>query len=747
MPTARPLSVLPATSPRRVWLLGLALVLAIFVAYANSLDSPFLYDDGDSLVDNPTLNHLGDALFPPNGGYTVSGRPVLNFSFALNRALGGPGVRSYHVGNILVHALASLALFGVLLRAFSYTTALGPRASGTTPVIAFATALLWALHPLQTESVTYLVQRAESLMGLFYLATLYFFLRSTQSPTPARWQVAAFTTCLLGMATKENMVSVPLIVLLLDRALVAGSFAQALRARRWLYLGLVATWVPLAALVLGNGGNRGGSAGFGLVAASAYWFTQFPALLRYLTLTVWPQSLVFDYGTFWITEFSQVAGQACVVAAMVAATCIALFRRPLAGAIGVFFFAVLAPTSLVPVATQMIVEHRMYLPLAGVLALVVPATCAAAGRRALFGFVSLALGFGALTIRRNTDYRTDLSIWWDTLAKRPNNAAAHCSFGNALTSRGRSAEAMAEYRRALQINPNYTEALVNLGDALTESGNAVDALSYLEAATRFRPRHPEAHLNLGVALDYLGRTDEAMPHYELALRLKPQLPAAHNAFGSALLRRHQIPAAMAEFETALQLDPDYAGAHYNLAVALAQTGRMADAESHFARGLQLRPESASARVMWANTLLELGRGPDAIAQYEAVLQFRPDYFDAHYNLGNALAAGGRFADAISHYREALRTQPDSASAHNNLANALTMLGRDADAVPQYEASLRARPDDPNAHNNVGLALARLGRIREAVIHFESAVRLAPDFAQARENLAHARAQLAADPLH
>jgi tetratricopeptide (TPR) repeat protein len=723
-------------------LLGLVLALAAFAVYANSLDAPFLYDDGPSLVENSTLTSLRDALFPPGGSITVSGRPVLNFSFALNRALGGASPRSYHVGNILIHVLAGLALFGVMRRGL-LLSAFGRRLTEAwCTAVGFATALLWALHPLQTESVTYLVQRAESLMGLFYLLTLYCFLRSVASPRPARWQFAAVAACLLGMATKENMVSAPLVVLLLDRALAAGNFRDAWRRRRGLYLGLAATWLLLAALVLKTGGNRGGSAGFDVgVPATSYWLTQFPALLRYLALTFWPQPLVFDYGTFLIGHFSTVIGPAVVVVALVVATCVALWRRPLIGAIGFCFFAVLAPTSIVPGTTQMIVEHRMYLPLAAVLALVVPALCELRTRGAVLVCGAVALGLGLLTARRNLDYRTDLAIWWDTIAKRPDNATAHCSFGRALDLRGRTAEAIIEYRIALRWRPNYLEALTNLGDALTESGHPAEALSYLQAAVRLGPTHAYAQLNLGVALDHLGRVDEALACYRRALELKPQLAATHNALGNVMLRQHDTRAALAEFETALRLDPDYAGAHYNIAIALAQLGRTADAEAHFARGLALRPDDASARVLWANTLLELGRGTDAIAQYEAVLQLQPDYFDARYNLGNALAAAHRFADAAAQYAAALHVQPDSAPAHNNLANALTMLERDADAIPHYEASLRARPDDANAHNNLGLALARLGRIPEAASQFEAAVRLAPNFDQARENLAHARQEL------
>jgi hypothetical protein len=167
--------------------------------------------------------------------------------------------------------------------------------------LALAVALLWTLHPLQTEAVTYVIQRVESLMGLCYLLTLYCLIRSVDSPRPALWQGCMVTACLLGMATKEVMATAPLLGLLYDRTFLAGSFREAWQRRRWWYVGLAATWLPLACLVAGTGGNRGGTSGFNVgVAPWAYWLTQFQAVAHYLKLSVWPHPLVFEYGTFWV---------------------------------------------------------------------------------------------------------------------------------------------------------------------------------------------------------------------------------------------------------------------------------------------------------------------------------------------------------------------------------------------------------------------------------------------------------------
>ena len=246
-----------------------ALIVAATVAvYCGSFSGPFVFDDVAAILENPTIRRLwplGPVLSPPHElGLTVNGRPVLNFSLALNYAASGAAVWSYHALNLLIHSCAGLALFGVVRRTLGLDP--GPATEGTerdANMTALAIALLWVVHPLQTAAVTYTVQRAESLAGLFYLLTLYAFLRSAgcqlivdnrledgargasggECAGERAWLVGSAAACALGMATKETMVSAPVIVLLFDRTFVAGSFAEAWR-QRWRYHGsLAATWL------------------------------------------------------------------------------------------------------------------------------------------------------------------------------------------------------------------------------------------------------------------------------------------------------------------------------------------------------------------------------------------------------------------------------------------------------------------------------------------------------------------------
>lgn len=744
---AAPAAPVPApgkSSAQFVLVAALALALAALVAYSSGFSGPFVYDDVQSIPDNPTLRQLWppwEALSPPAGGATVGGRPVLNLSFALNYALGGTGVTGYHLGNLLIHVLAGLALFGLMRRTLRLPRLAADFAGVALPV-GFLAALLWTLHPLQTEAVTYMVQRAESLMGMFFLLTFYGFVRGVQSDRPAGSYWLSIAACTLGMATKEVMATAPLLVLLFDRTFVSGSFLAAWRARRGYYLGLVATWILLGWLVLANGGNRGGSIGFGIgVSWWAHALTQFEAVVRYLWLSVWPHPLAFDYGPTWARSTVEVVLYATLVVPLVVGTLVALRRNHPLGFLGTWFFVILAPTSVMPGPTQMIVEHRLYLSLAAVTALAAAGAFRLGGRRMLAGLLVVACAFGVLTFRRNQDYRTDLSLWEDTVAKRPDNPIAHENLGAALSAHGRKAEAMAEFETTLRLDPTNPEGNINLGEALSALGRTQEAMEHLLKAIPLALNHPALQLNLGTTLDRMGRTREAIFYYERALRIKPEFAEAHNNLGDAYLRLGQTDLALPHVQEALRLKPNYPEAHYNLAFILAARGQLAEATAEFEVGRRLQPDNAIARHSWGNALATAGRKTEAAAEFEAAVKMAPADAAIRYDYGNLLAGAGNYTGAIERYREALQLRPDYAEAENNFGTALTLLGRPAEAVEHYRAAVRIRPDNAGANNNLGLALARIGRLQEAVSYFEAAVRLAPDFQEALANLRQAQAQL------
>jgi protein O-mannosyl-transferase len=532
------------------------IALAAIVAYSNSLRCAFVFDDIPDILDNASIRHLWpiwDVFIVPSAGrVALHGRPVANFLLALNYAAAGFEPFGYHLINLFVHLLAGLTLFGIVRRTLVLPS-LGQRFAAVATPLALATALLWILHPLNTAAVTYVIQRYESMMGLFYLAALYSAIRCATSPHPRRWAVAAATTALLGMGCKEVAVSIPLSILLYDRAFLAGSFREALRRRRGMYVGLACAWAGFA-LLFAFSYSRGSWAGYGLPTSwTEYGRSQFGVILHYLRLSFWPCPLVLDYDWPVAHTMGQILPGAVAVGGLAAATVYSLIRWPKWGFLGASFFLILTPTSSVMPLSDLAVEYRMYLPLAVVMTGAVLVGYLAGGwlvgRRIISPVRLRAMGcvlvmaasvaLGVLTYQRNGDYRSDLAMWQDTVAKAPENDRAHNNLGNALADRGRVDEALAEYEKSLELNPDYAEAHNNLGTVLMERKRLDEAIAHFSSAVEIMPEFVPARYNLAVALNDRGRVGEAIAEYRKVLEIKPDFAEAREALDQALADKKQ----------------------------------------------------------------------------------------------------------------------------------------------------------------------------------------------------------------
>ena len=687
------------------------IVVAGLAAYANSFSGPFVFDDISSIPENPSifrLQSLSQVFSPPRNGETVSGRPVLNLSLAIDYAIGGTDTRAYHRTNLAIHILNGLLLLGILRRTFCMPV-LRSRFDDAALGLAWAIALLWVVHPLQTESVTYIVQRAESLAALFYLLVLYAAIRAARSHQPLFWHILAVVACLLGVATKETVVTAPLVVLLYDCTFTASSFREAIRRRWGLYLGLSASWMLLIGLVWSTG-LWGRQEELGSPNPWFYARSQPGVILHYLRLAFWPHPLCFSYGWPVAHTLREILPGTVMMGLLGVATVWGLMKRRGWGFLGAWFFLILAPTSSIMPLKQLAFEHRMYLPLAAVVTLAVVGMYAvsqrlagrgwSSGRACSLASVGLVLAAAGvctfLTSRRNEAYHSQLSLWEDTVLKAPHNAAAYNNLGQLLAASGRTAEALKCFQEAVRVDPSQVEARNNLGSALVELGRAAEAIEHHEAALRIKPDNYLTHDQLGNALSSLGRHTEAFQHYQTALRRKP----------------------------------DYAEGLYNWGVALFNSGRTLEAIDRFEQAVRIQPRHAKAHTNWGNALYQLGRHQEAIEHYQRALEIQPDAV-AHNNLGLALASTGRLEEAIEHYRAALQIQSDYATAHSNWGMALSALNRYSEAGEHFEKALRIQPDFAAAHRNYAHALADSGRVAEAIEHSLQAVRCTPDQPQSQ----------------
>jgi Flp pilus assembly protein TadD len=606
-------------------------------AYSTSFGGVLVLDDVRAIARNQTIRDLASALSPPPAS-TVSGRPVANLTFALNYALtpvevrdvfapASPGsrpaaddpflrnVRGYHFLNLAIHLVAGILLFGVVRRTLS-TDRLTPRFGASASWLAFVVALVWLVHPLHTESVTYVVQRVESLAGLFYLLTLYCAIRAAHaSSRGARWWAAAAAVgCALGMATKEVMVTAPIAVWLWDRVFLA----DRTRRPRWLLLAaLAATWIVLGALVYHE--HRAPSIDLGQGMVWRYLLTQAAVVTHYLRLAFVPSPLVFLYTWPLVTSVSAVLPQLALLTGLVGLTILGLVRRhPLAFA-GAWFLLILAPTSTVlPIVTEVAAEHRMYLPLASVVACVIVGAYAigctlltrpiSSGRRrvgiaigAVLTFV-LVVSLGARTRQRNRDYWSEEGLWQATVSEQPDNQRARVAYGVVLSSARRFAEAETELQSAVALSPADPIARGRLGIVQAAQGKFDEAIANLERALQSRPDDVDAHRALGQVYAIRQEEAPAVSHLERALQLGAADPMVLGRLAAILASSSDTSVgngarAVALAERAATLtsrrDPMVLNV---LSVAQAAVGRFADAASTADEALRLARAQGNERL-------------------------------------------------------------------------------------------------------------------------------------------------------
>jgi len=586
------------TEPFRVRI-GLPIVLIILgaAAYSNSFSGAFILDDEESILGNPYIVRLWPmswlSAMPKS---TVAGRPIASLSLAVNYAVSGYSVWSYHFFNLLVHILAGLTLFGIVRRTL-LCERLRERFGKHSAVLAWAVAAIWLVHPIQTQSVTYIIQRTESLMGLFYLLTLYSAIRAMESGGGLLWPAVSVICCGLGMGTKEVMVTAPVMVLLYDRAFFAGSFAAAFRRRWGLYAGLAGTWLILAAL-LWSGPRQEQKSGFTVAAGLSYAANQGIVILRYLRLSVWPKGLCLDYSWPKQKDWGKLALPAAIVLGILAVTVWGLIRNKAWSYPVAWFFGVLSVTSsFVPVA-DLIFEHRMYLPLAGLAVLLVAGSYVLlerwSAKRAGIILAAVIVVLCLATYKRNSDYRSAESIWRTVLDVTPENPRAHNCLGSVLRAEGRFDEAINCFHQAIRLKPGYASAYNNLGIALQSVGNFDEAVACFQRSVQIDPDYADGYYNLGKMFQLRGKLDDAVRNYQQAIRLNPGFIKAYNNLGIVLAEQGKADEAVSIFHQVLRIDPDYAEAYLNLGGVFQLQGNIGEAESCYRRALQINPKFAPA---------------------------------------------------------------------------------------------------------------------------------------------------------
>ena len=489
--------------------LCLSIVCAVAAVYANSLRNPFIFDDGVVLSRIPRDTQLWPL--------PINSRWLVDVSFRLNYLISGANPAGFRIVNVAIHALATLALFGLVLE-----TAALPRFSGcfgnSGVWLAWVSALAWGLHPYHVQSVAYVCQRYESAMGLSLFVCLWCFARGARSPRPRLWFDLSVVAAIAGMGAKEVMVAAPGLALIYDYVFVCETPGEIWKRRKAVHAALAACWALVFVLWIGAEAERmeRGEAGVERPERFAYLLTQSSVIVRYIVNAFVPGGLCFDYGWEVASSWTEALLPAATVWLLVIVSVYLVFRRSASGFLGAAFFLILAPTSSVLPLEDPAFDHRMYAPLAsiavglvfGVYRMIKVVAGGRMGKVLMFVAVCMIVFLGMLTVQRNRIFSSELSLWTDVVSKRPGNLRARNELAIALSESGRLDEAKMELSRVLDatasVEPWHPE-----WPAKPLPANSM-------RANRFR-----ALANMAVSLEREGKFESALEYYTEALRIVP----------------------------------------------------------------------------------------------------------------------------------------------------------------------------------------------------------------------------------
>jgi tetratricopeptide (TPR) repeat protein len=644
-----------------VWQNSLFILLiatATIFAYRPAWNGGFIWDD-DAYVTNNELLTAPDGLrriwfsFDSPSQYF----PLVYTTFRFEHALWGLAPAGYHWVNLLLHVVNALLVWRVLLRL---------KVPG-----AWLAGAIFALHPIQVESVAWITERKNVLMGLFFLLTLLVWIAFVDQATRHRrfFYVLALILYTLALSAKTTACTLPAALLLIvwlqkkpiDRSRILQVVPFILLG---LAAGLLTVWWERY-----HQGTRGALFALTpleriLVANRAIWF--------YLGKLIWPAKLTFIYPR-WTIDSMHLLGYAWVAATAIAAAAIYFARRYIGRGLpvaAVFFVTTLSPVlgfiMLYTFRYTFVADHYQYLASIGPIALASAGMMTLADRAGAARYLILTtmlcvlMSLGLLSWRQSHMYGDIEQLWRTTIAQNPRCWMAHNNLGVVLVQKGQVNEAIANYQTALQMQPDYADADYNLGNALLAKGEVEEALRHCQRAVAIQPNDPEAQLALANALLYNRKIDEAMVHYQKAMALRPYYFGAHYNLSRALLEKGEVDAAISHSRMAVSIQPDNADANTSLAVALTDKGLIADAIGYYEKALRLSPESIPAQnnLAWllatsvnsairnGTKALELASEANRLSREKNPLVLR--------TLAAAYAELGQFLNALQAAQTALR---------------------------------------------------------------------------------------------
>jgi tetratricopeptide (TPR) repeat protein len=766
--------------------IGLIAAMAL-VAYANTFHVPFQFDDRPNILDNSniqikifTFDRLEQLV---RNIYPVTIRIFAYFTFALNYYFGRFNVFGYHLVNLLIHIASGIFLYWVLLLTFNLPSLKDRYGSMAFPISLFSS-LLFIAHPIQTQSVTYIVQRMTSMAGMFYLLAMLLYVKGRLSKGTPRllYWIGMVLSYLFGLFSKENVAILPFYVALYELYFFQNLDLSPKGKKIFIYL--VGAVFLIGVLMFIFWGKR-----YFDVIIEGYKIrdftltqrvlTQFRVVLYYVTLLLYPypSRLNLDYDfpiSRGILNPPATLLSILIVAGLVGYSIWAAKKRPLLSYCILWYFGNLViESSIFPL--EMVFEHRLYLPAIGPSVLF--ATLVMNGWEKVKGiryrwqkavgskqeqegkrqepvvrgqeamsrlrpdlplwivFLLTSSLFCLGSHQRNTVWKDELTLWEDCIKKSPNKPRVHNNLGFYLVKDKKFEKGIEEFNIALKLDPKHINARFNLGLAYGEMKLFDKATFHLEEYLRLAPEDPEGYNEIGIISLQMKKIGEAIQFFKKGLEMNPNVAKLHAGLGNAYLQGGMLDEAIFEFRKAMHYDLNLTLLHVKLAEAYQKKGLPDQAMEEIKKALQIDPSFYEAHIVMGASYIQKGRIDEAIAELNRGLKYNTEDPNLYNNLGVAYRRKQWLDEAITNYRKALSIDPSFSDARVNLGEVYFEKGMVEEAISELQYAIRLDPEKAEVHNNLGVIYLRKKRLNEAISNLKRAIAINPRYGDAYFNLA------------
>lgn len=639
------------------------IVLFGLLAYFNTFNVPFHFDDTPNIVENHRIKDISNipSFFTDIEGPPISGRPLTVATFAINYYLGGLDATGYHIFNLALHIANGILLYFLIILTAGR---LGFHNDKKTVLIALFSSLMFISHPIQTESVTYIVSRSVLLSTFFFFLGIILFAKAAGAEGK-RKLLALFIISLMGMASREEFFLFPIMLILYDLYFISKQDIKRVLRNYKIHLPVIFTLAYVIYIVLSY--DYGEHAGFGVktITPLEYLMTQFNVHWTYIRLLFFPinQNLDYDYPVVkTLFELPTIISFIGYIGLW--ATGIYLYKKkPVISFCILWFMITIAPSSsIIPVA-DVIFEHRLYLPSVGsiivfttVIFYILQFIIYRSQILLTTGYLlltTIVIALSGATYARNIIWQDAVSLWGQAAAKSPNKARPWINIGNAYIRRNLPAQAIPYLMKAIELNPKDSDAWTNIGAAYINHNLIGKAIPYLMEAIELNPKDSVAWRKIGLSYLRQNLPDKAIPYLLEAIHLDPSNPEAWHNIGIAYLDQNLQDKAIPYLMKAIELDTGNAEAWNSTGVAYLDQNLPDKAFPYFIKAIELNPIDAKA---WNNMGIAYGVKnfqDKGIPYLKKAIELNPEYGDAYFNLGMAYYKTGDLNNALDAFLNVL----------------------------------------------------------------------------------------------